>query len=501
MTDASMSSIPWDDLSDFSDLTSGSFGVLRRADYLGTEVAVKEFLDISDQPGFNLKKYIGREVEILKECRHPNVVQFMGCTIHEQKLYLVTEFVPGGNLKQFIASTYVPLTSKSGSDPRTPEECLPWRLRVSFAIDTARALVYLHAKKFIHRDLKADNLLLTENLRIKICDFGFSREQVTTPTDIKKLSFCGTDAYMAPEIMFSLPFDERADIFSFGVILCEIATRTSAMWDQAPDEPIVLNKDDWPEEEPEPEPEEEELSRKEEGPAVKADAVIKLTTPIKRLVPGFGIDMEVAGKWAKREGCPDVFLDLARECCEDEVEKRANLKEVLAKLRSLEGEIVKEAGTLGHVGAKWGTGPRLGLTPSHAALGDSGIGRSESVNSLSSETESLGSRTSSSHSLAASSSLSQPDLRAPGQDCSAVYHKRCAPSAPPTCGLPIEFRESLSILVPGGAGSTTLQHHGSQASLSRDKYGSLGNLTKSTETLTGERRRGSREKMVGEGKK
>ena len=68
----------------------------------------------------------------------------MGCTINNKKLYLVTEFVPGGNLKQFIASTYA-------LPNHTPEDSFPWRLRVSFAIDVARALVYLHAKKFIHR--------------------------------------------------------------------------------------------------------------------------------------------------------------------------------------------------------------------------------------------------------------------------------------------------------------------------------------------------------------
>ena len=173
---------------------------------------------------------------------------------------------------------------------------------------------------------------------------------------------------MAPEIMFALPFDERADVFSFGVILCEIASRTSAMWDQAPDEPIVLNKDDWPEEEVEEDQEPVEqksvtMDRAEE----ERDKPMKLLTPIKRVVPGFGIDMEGLGKWVKREGCPDAFLELARECCEDEVEKRANLKEVLRKLRALEEEAVKEAlekaerekagggiGWVGHIGAKWG---------------------------------------------------------------------------------------------------------------------------------------------------
>ncbi|KAI8997952.1 kinase-like domain-containing protein [Gaertneriomyces semiglobifer] len=269
-------SISWDDLHEFEDLAAGSFGVLQKADYLGTEVAVKEFLDLSGQPGFDLKKYIGREVEILQATRHPNVVQFMGCCLHDNKLYLVTEFVPGGNLKRWIKDS---------------QKDFGWRLRVGFATDVSRALSYLHAHKIIHRDLKSENLLITENRRIKICDFGFSREVAVTPEERKRLSFCGTDAYMAPEIMLGMDFDERVDIFSFGVILCEIITRSIA--------------------------EEEKFKR---------------DVPFMNIAP----DSICADL-----GCPPQLLEIAVACTDADPEKRPKLKDIMQKLRLLEAETIK----------------------------------------------------------------------------------------------------------------------------------------------------------------
>lgn len=115
------------------------------------------FLDMKEIPQFNLEKYTTREVAILKEARHPNVVQFLGSCINEGKIYVVTEFVNGGNLSEF-------LTDQNND--------ISWRMKLNFAQDCARALVYLHANNIIHRDLKSDNLLVTENKRIKICDFG-----------------------------------------------------------------------------------------------------------------------------------------------------------------------------------------------------------------------------------------------------------------------------------------------------------------------------------------
>lgn len=76
------------------------------------------------------------------------------------RILIVSEFLARGNLRQYILDRALPF---------------PWRLRLSFAIDLARALAYMHTRNCMHRDLKGENLLITENLRIKVCDFGFAR--------------------------------------------------------------------------------------------------------------------------------------------------------------------------------------------------------------------------------------------------------------------------------------------------------------------------------------
>ncbi|KAI9350335.1 kinase-like domain-containing protein, partial [Obelidium mucronatum] len=165
--------------------------------------------DISkEEPSYDIQKYIEREVDMLKDARHPNVVQFMGCSLLNNEILLVTEFVCGGTVKEWIQDE-----TRKMSD----------RLRVSIAMDVAKAMAYLHSRGIIHRDLKTDNLLVTENKRIKVCDFGFSRLAPTTAQEVRRLSFCGTDSYMAPEIILCTPFDHRIDVFSYGIILCELA--------------------------------------------------------------------------------------------------------------------------------------------------------------------------------------------------------------------------------------------------------------------------------------
>lgn len=76
------------------------------------------------------------------------------------RILIISEFLPRGNLRQYILDRSLPF---------------PWRLRLSFAVDLARALSYMHARTCLHRDLKGENLLITENLRVKVCDFGFAR--------------------------------------------------------------------------------------------------------------------------------------------------------------------------------------------------------------------------------------------------------------------------------------------------------------------------------------
>ncbi|KAJ3103870.1 hypothetical protein HDU97_009789 [Phlyctochytrium planicorne] len=301
------------------------------------DIGTKWLADISSQEvQVDLKKYIEREIDILRltpakrDVRHPNVVQFMGCSTNENKLLLVTEFVAGGNVKeaQWINDLQKDLT---------------WRTRISIATDTARALAYLHAHDIIHRDMKSDNLLITENNRVKVCDFGFSRPTPKTALEIRRLSFCGTDTHMAPEIILGMPFDAKVDVFSFGVVLCELAVRTAASTD-----PVNFNL------------EEEEKGPRLLIPASPGSDLAKAA--LGRVIPGFGLNPKLVKKAA---GVPETtveknqdewnledaivaFVNIALKCCEDEPSLRPSWKEILTALRGIEKVVEREEP--GHLG-------------------------------------------------------------------------------------------------------------------------------------------------------
>lgn len=199
---------PWDvnfeDLENLRDLSSGNFGKVFRGTYFGTEVAVKKLLDVDDE---FMHKYIEREMAILKSLRHPNIVQFMGLSKHRNDYYIVTEFISGGDLRHLL---------------KDHSKELSWKMRVKMALDTAQALTFLHSKGLMHRDLKSHNLLVDENGKIKLCDFGFSRRVGDTA---EQMTLCGTDEWMAPEVMLGEKYDTRADVFSFGMVVTELITR------------------------------------------------------------------------------------------------------------------------------------------------------------------------------------------------------------------------------------------------------------------------------------
>jgi len=269
--------IDYEHLSDFKLIGKGIFGVVYKASYLGTDVAVKECFSTIKQYGFDFEKVFNREVSILKECRHPNIVQYMGTCIHEDKFYIITEFVKNDNLKTWITERI---------------EELPWKLRVNFAIDIARALAYLHSRNIMHRDIKPENILITENGRAKICDFGFSRFAAKTEEEKRRLSYCGTETYMAPEIILCMDFNKSIDIFGFGMILCE----------------MIAGK----------------LAEK----------------AYKRKIPGFEIDPEDVYHYAEKDPqCPEEFVELAINCTKYEEEERPSWKTIITKLNEIDETI------------------------------------------------------------------------------------------------------------------------------------------------------------------
>ncbi|KAI8022086.1 Serine/threonine-protein kinase EDR1 [Camellia lanceoleosa] len=207
MDDVGECEIPWDDLVIGERIGLGSYGEVYRADWNGTEVAVKKFLD-QDFSGAALVEFRS-EVRIMRRLRHPNVVLFMGAVTRPPNLSIVTEFLPRGSLYRII---------------HRPNCQIDEKRRIKMALDVAKGMNCLHTSipTIVHRDLKSPNLLVDNNWNVKVCDFGLSRLKHNTFLSSK--STAGTPEWMAPEVLRNEPSNEKCDVYSFGIILWELAT-------------------------------------------------------------------------------------------------------------------------------------------------------------------------------------------------------------------------------------------------------------------------------------
>ncbi|XP_010543468.1 PREDICTED: serine/threonine-protein kinase CTR1-like isoform X2 [Tarenaya hassleriana] len=201
--------IPWSDLVLKEKIGAGSFGTVHRAEWHGSDVAVKILME-QDFHAERVNEFL-REVAIMKRLRHPNIVLFMGAVTQPPNLSIVTEYLSRGSLYRLL--------HKSGA-----REQLDERRRLSMAYDVAKGMNYLHNRNppIVHRDLKSPNLLVDKKYTVKVCDFGLSRLKASTFLSSK--SAAGTPEWMAPEVLRDEPSNEKSDVYSFGVILWEIAT-------------------------------------------------------------------------------------------------------------------------------------------------------------------------------------------------------------------------------------------------------------------------------------
>ncbi|MCL7042455.1 hypothetical protein MKW94_006872 [Papaver nudicaule] len=186
----------------------GSCATVYRGLWCGSEVAIKVLSNLDYPEDLLLLRSFRQEVLLMKRLRHPNVVLFMGAVNSPQRLCIVTEFLPRGSLFHLL---------------RRQTPTFDWRRRVLMALDIARGMNYLHRYNppIIHRDLKSSNLLVSKNWRVKVGDFGLSRlKHATFLTSTGN----GTPEWMAPEVIRNEPADEKSDVFSFGVVLWELAT-------------------------------------------------------------------------------------------------------------------------------------------------------------------------------------------------------------------------------------------------------------------------------------
>ncbi|RCV35342.1 hypothetical protein SETIT_7G232900v2 [Setaria italica] len=201
--------ISWEELELKERVGAGSFGTVYRADWHGSDVAVKVLMD-QDVGEAQLKEFL-REIAIMKRVRHPNVVLFMGAVTKCPHLSIVTEYLPRGSLFRLI--------NKAANG-----EMLDLKRRLRMALDVAKGINYLHCLNppIVHWDLKTPNMLVDKNWSVKVGDFGLSRFKANT--FISSKSVAGTPEWMAPEFLRGEPSNEKCDVYSFGVILWELLT-------------------------------------------------------------------------------------------------------------------------------------------------------------------------------------------------------------------------------------------------------------------------------------
>ncbi|KAL6555634.1 hypothetical protein OROHE_007306 [Orobanche hederae] len=207
-------------------LGKGGFGIVYKGKFHdGTSIAVKrmESSMISDKGLHEFRA----EIEVLTKVRHRHLVALHGFCDNGNERLLVYEYMPQGCLGQHLFNW---------KEMRVPP--LTWNQRVTIALDVARGVEYLHSlaqQSFIHRDLKPSNILLGDDMRAKVSDFGLVRSAPDGNYSVET-RLAGTFGYLAPEYAATGRVTTKVDVYAFGVVLMEIITGRKALDDSLPDE-------------------------------------------------------------------------------------------------------------------------------------------------------------------------------------------------------------------------------------------------------------------------
>mmetsp|Transcript_31339 Transcript_31339/g.54395 ORF Transcript_31339/g.54395 Transcript_31339/m.54395 type:complete len:529 (-) Transcript_31339:259-1845(-) len=171
-------------------------------------------------------KILVNEIHCMRSLDHPNILRIERVYEEDDKIYLVLEYIEGGDLFAKIIAA----------------EKFSERYSAVLARKMLVALAYMHERNIIHRDLKLENIMMTsmeEESDIKIADFGFSAEMTTDNMAV----FCGSPGYVAPEILNKQPYDAKADVYSAGIILYIILSGNSPFFGRNVEETLAKNRE------------------------------------------------------------------------------------------------------------------------------------------------------------------------------------------------------------------------------------------------------------------
>ncbi|KAD5803709.1 hypothetical protein E3N88_15069 [Mikania micrantha] len=207
-------------------LGRGGFGVVYKGElHDGTKIAVKRME--SGVMGTKGLKEFQAEIAVLTKVRHRHLVALLGYCINGNERLLVYEYMPQGTLSQHLFEW-----REHKTDP------LSWKQRVSIALDVGRGIEYLHSlaqQSFIHRDLKPSNILLGDDMRAKVADFGLVKHAPDGKYSVET-RLAGTFGYLAPEYAATGRVTTKVDVYAFGVVLMELITGRKALDETMPDD-------------------------------------------------------------------------------------------------------------------------------------------------------------------------------------------------------------------------------------------------------------------------
>ncbi|PKA56730.1 Serine/threonine-protein kinase HT1 [Apostasia shenzhenica] len=189
--------------------------------YKQREVAVKLISQPEEDAALAaaLELQFTSEVSLLLRLRHPNIIKFVAACKKPPVFCIITEYMAGGSLRKFLH--------------KQPPHSLPLEVVLRLAIDIARGMDYLHSQGILHRDLKSENILLGQDMSVKVADFGISCQESHCGSG---KGFTSTYRWMAPEMIKEKHHTRKVDVYSFGIVLWELITALIPFHDMTPEQ-------------------------------------------------------------------------------------------------------------------------------------------------------------------------------------------------------------------------------------------------------------------------